>query len=368
MRRLDMNMHPVSFIIQNIFKYNKNKSYIYQSCFKILLWDGSMKETPDTPVYKDKLFRGIACLLAAHMIVMMGRPDLTSHEIFLVPSYYPRLLANYAIALIVAFAVKKVTIALDRNHSWYRDVWRRAMLQFAYGVLAVSMLCYLLVLFYFYVRGLDMLASGYLHYERPFSVALITILNFYYVAYYFYMYPRQKPVNLQTGLLPVEQSAGPAGVQVPAAAETHMNKVPDSLAYSPSAVPPRKETKELLIIDTPRHSIPVSVADVLMFFIFERTVFVRMKGMSSLNDCYPVRFALMDLMAALDEKAFYRINRRCIINIAAIGAYAPADFQTLTIKLRKEYGSLENLDSKDWTKLMTVSEDRTPGFKKWINR
>lgn len=339
-----------------------------------------MKEIPDKPLYKDYLFRPAACLLAAHVIVMMGRPDLTTFEAFDKPAYYPTIAINFVIALIVGYAVKKVTIALDKSHTWYKDIWRRAMLQFTFGVLAVSILSYLLVLIYFISFGEDIIESGYLHYELPFSIALITILNFYYVAAYFYMYPRPKPVTQAIGLLTTsDQNETPTAVDIPEDLDSslmEMENTQEIRDYSLSTITlkrhglfgNRKAGKEIFIIDTAKRSIPVKVADILMFFIIEKTVFVRMKEVNSLNDCYPIKLPLMNIMELLDEKNFYRINRRCIISIAAIGAYEPADFQTLLITLKKEYGKLENIDSKDWNKIVTVSEDRTPDFKKWINR
>lgn len=339
-----------------------------------------MKERPDNPKYNDMVFRGIACLLAAHVIVMMGRPDLTSFEAFGEPAYFPTIIINYAIALIVGWAVKKVTVALDKSHTWYKNIWRRAMLQFAFGVLAVSILSYLLVLIYFIAFGEDIVESGYLHYELPFSVALITILNFYYVTSYFYMYPRPKPAADTVEWIPIVEETEKADTTADPVTEeikyTKIDVAQEVRNYAFSILTPdvlgrnggRKEGKEIFIIDTPKQSIPVKVADISMFFIFEKTAFVRLKGMNSFNDCYTIKAPLMDVMALLDEKSFYRINRRCIIAIGVIGAYEPSANQTLLITLKKEHGKMENMDSKDWTKLMTVSEDRATDFKNWINR
>lgn len=340
-----------------------------------------MKERPDNPYYyKDSYFRGIACLLAAHVIVMMGRPDLTTFEAFEEPAYFPTLLINFAIALIVGIAVKKITLALDKRHPWYKDIWRRAMLQFTFGVLAVSILSYLLVLLYFISFGQDITESGYLDYELPFSVALITILNFYYVTTYFYLFPRSKPEKDSVELISVaEQTDNVESAAIPVTEEityTKIDVVQEVRNYAFSILTPdnlglnsnRKEAKEIFIIDTPKKSIPVKIADIMMFFIFEKTVFVRLKGINSLNDCYPIKMRLVDVMELLDELSFYRISRRCILNIATIAAFEPSDNQALLITPRKENEKLEKMDCKDWVKLMTVSEDRATDFKNWINR
>ncbi|MNJ95307.1 LytTr DNA-binding domain protein [compost metagenome] len=306
--------------------------------------------------YKDFLFRTISCLLAAHVIVKMGRPDLSTFQAFTIPSYYPTLAINFIIALVVAFAVKKITILLDRNHQWYRDIWRRALLQFVFGVMAVSILSFFLVWLYFHAFEKDIVDSGYLDYELPFSIALITILNFYYVAYYFYTYPRISKLELPNG--------GEVIAELNSDYAVGENKpITDNYVAGK-----KKELKEILIVETSLRSIPVHLKDIAMFFIFDRGVFIRTMGVKSFNDCLTIPNSLGDIMEFVDGQTFFRINRKCIINFYTIDSFRPFGGKSLLITLKTQYDKMENLQQDHWQKLIIVSGDKVSDFKNWMNR
>lgn len=316
--------------------------------------------------YKDLLFRAIACLLAAHVLVMMGE-DVSSLEAFTIWSYYPTLAINYVIALIVGRAVKKVTVALDKKHNWYRDIWRRAILQFIFGVMAVSILSFFLVWLYFVTFSRDISASGYFDYEFPFSITLITILNLYYVAYYFYVNPRfGEPVATIGPFLPGDKEAFPAQDVTGndrKYASIELSAVSDAQKEGES-----NERREILIIDTPVRSIPVRIRKCVMFFIYSKTVFVRLKGMKGLNECYQLSMNLGDIIEMLDERDFFRINRQCIVSFDVIGSYEHNGEKGLSVTLTPDHGKLENISQEDWDKLIKVSVDKVPDFKAWMNR
>lgn len=323
---------------------------------------GVMKERPDLPNYKDLWFRGVACLLAAHYIVMMGWPGQTTFKAFMDPTYYPTLIINYAIALVVGLAVKNVTLVLDKRFRWYDDIWRRAMLQFALGVAAVSILSFFLVWIYFVSFNQDIVSSGYLNYELPFSIALIAILNLYYVAYYFYTYPRplfkeiEEPV-----LLPIVMENERYEIEPVEEINTEM--------LIENGVEPVPKKREILIVEAPGRSIPVRVADIAMFFILDKTVFIRLKSMKSLNECYPFEMKLYDIMDVLEEREFFRINRQCIINFAVIGELIPLGGEKGTLlTLKPEIGPLEDIGEGSDKKIYTVPFDKTVEFKDWMNR
>jgi len=336
--------------------------------------------------YKDLLFRGIACLLAAHYIVMMGRPDLSTFQALMIPSYYPTLLVNYAIALIVGMGVKRVTISLDRYHDWYRDIWRRAMLQFIFGVIGVSILSFFLVWLYFIAFDQNLIDSGYLDYELPFSIALITILNFYYVAYYFYMYPR--PVDRSTSE-PMEErqmnqvhfSSQDESRIIERLPFEYIEQVDDkdfetNGNYEDIKMLPKefiepeqkKEAKEILIVDTPLRSIPIRLKDVAMFFIFNKTLFIGIKGVKNLGDCYQYSGTLTELMEYLDERDFFRINRQCIVNFRMIDAFENSGEKGLRVLLKSEFVMLDDIEANVFEKTCMVSGDKVSSFKEWMNR
>lgn len=336
--------------------------------------------------YKDLLFRGIACLLAAHYMVMMGRPDLSTFQALMIPSYYPTLLVNYAIALIVGMGVKQVTISLDRFHDWYHDIWRRAMLQFIFGVIGISILSFFLVWLYFVAFGQDIVASGYLDYELPFSIALITILNFYYVAYYFYMYPRpvhrmfsepkqERQIDLVQFISKdesriIERLPFKYGAQVDDKnLETNGNYEDTRMLHKELIEPEqKKEAKEILIVDTPLRSIPIRLKDVAMFFIFNKTLFIGTKGVKNLGDCYQYSGTLTELMEYLDERDFFRINRQCIVNFKMIDAFENSGEKGLRVLLKSEFVKLDDIEANVFEKTCMVSGDKVSSFKEWMNR
>lgn len=315
--------------------------------------------------YGDRLFRGIACLFAAHIVVMMGE-EISSFEAFMIPSYYPTLAINYGIALLVAAAVKKVTVILDKKFDWYADIWRRALLQLTFGIAGVSLLSFFLVAIYFLSFGQDIKASGYFYDEFPFSISLITILNLYYVVYYFYVNPRpsKQPIVLNEFFTEEKDRFHSENVvntlfksksrELPAVSNVKQNKE-------------NRKTREILIIDTHMRSIPVKVRKIAMFFIYDKTVFVRMNDMKSLSECYQYTVKMADIMQLLDSRQFFRINRQCIINFDVIGAYE-VNGKNVLIVPKEEHGKLEGIGDCDWDRIVTVSVDKVADFKAWMNR
>ncbi|GEM_PF-484036 len=318
---------------------------------------GVLKKKTNKIIYKDFLFRTISCLLAAHVIVKMGRPGISTFQAFTIPSYYRAIAINFLIALIVAFVVKKVTILLDKNYDWHQDTWRRALLQFTFGVGAVSILCFFLVWLYFHAYGKDITESGYLDYELPFSMALITILNFYYVAYYFFHYSRRlQEIIPDNGLLVLE-------AQNDYDLNGYNQEEKTALQEGEN-----KELKNNLIVETPLRSILLQVNDIAMFFIFDRATFIRTFGIKSLNECLSVAPTLSDIMEFVDDQTFFRINRKCIINFYTIDSFRKLGRKSLLITLKPEYDKLENIQAEEWEKLITVSGDKVFAFKNWMNR
>ena len=345
-----------------------------------------MKKFKPVINYKDSLFRAIACLLAAHYIVMMGRPELSTFQALMIPSYYPTLLVNYAIALIVGMGVKWVTILLDHDHEWYRDLWRRALLQFVLGVIGIAILSFFLVWIYFLAFGQDLTDSGYLDYELPFSIALISILNFYYVAYYFYMYPRSVPeippaddIQKQMDRIPLSYQMVNPILDTPLVEIVESTIYEELVANNGSAestihhqktVDPeqRKEPKEILIVDTPLRSIPIKLKDVVIFFIYNRTLFIATKGTRNLGDCYQYSGTLAELMESVAERDFFRINRQCMVNFKMIDAFENTTDKGLRLIFKTEYIKLDDLKAEVFAKICMVSGDKVPSFKDWMNR
>lgn len=235
-------------------------------------------ETP-TFKYHDLYFRLIACLIGAHLLVMMGEEFSTLHALTLW-SYYPTLLINYIIALLLAQLVRTITIRFDKRFSWEGNFWVRLLLQFGSGVVAVSVLAFLLVLLYFEAFGQDIMASTYPKFEFPFSVALLTILNAYYVLYYFYhrvkfLAATNDEIITYSGTLSVQE--GNATVSLP-------------------------------------------VDQVASIFIYENVLLV----LAFDQKTYVANYTLDELESTvLDPQQFFRVNRQLIVNKTACKAYEP---------------------------------------------
>lgn len=150
----------------------------------------------------------------------------------------------------------------------------RVLLQFIFGIAGMALLALLLVWLYFALMSEDIRESGYFDYEFPFPVVLITSLNFFYMAYYFYYTPKPVALNNTT----------PSGNN-----ETYMQedllleRVYESgnIVEEPCSEEIQTSLKikrKVLISDTILRSIPILDADINMVFIYKKTVFIWLKG------------------------------------------------------------------------------------------
>ncbi|WEK21336.1 MAG: LytTR family DNA-binding domain-containing protein [Candidatus Pedobacter colombiensis] len=261
--------------------------------------------------YKDLTFRLIACLLAAHILVMMGE-ELSSLEALTIYSYYPTLAINYAIALFLAWIIKEITKMLDKRYSWETNLWGRLGLQFLFGVVLVSVISFFLVFIYFLSFHQNIMKSTYPQYEFPFSVALFIILNGYYVLYYFY--DKVKFLSSFTGI---------------------NNKVYKGYINV-------LEGKETISLDT---------AEIACIFIVESGVLFRTWSKKD----YFSDDNLDQIESQLDPAVFFRINRRLIAHRTACKSYQPI-----------EYGKLEVTIEPVPLVHTTVSQRKAGPFKEWM--
>lgn len=305
----------------------------------------------DLVKYKDIWFRTIVCLLAAHFLVMVGE-KVDTLEALTIPSYYPTLLINYVISLLIALAVKKVTILLDRKCPWEVDLLRRIVLQFIFGVVMVSLLSFFLVFIYFISFNQDILESTYPAYEFPFSVVLILCLNFFYMTYYFYL-QRKHSSNIE------KEAVRPQLYQVQPEGTSIDGKLPSVT---------KKEKKEILIIETPSQSIPIKISCLAFAFVHNGATLVFLKNMVSKQEAYITYTPLKELEDELEQEQFYRINRKCLVSFECVKAFKPGPERTLRLILEPDMASWTGMEKQELTKLVTVSADRVIAFKRWIDR
>ncbi|MCJ7821375.1 MAG: LytTR family DNA-binding domain-containing protein, partial [Bacteroidales bacterium] len=98
----------------------------------------------------------------------------------------------------------------------------------------------------------------------------------------------------------------------------------------------------------------VQVTDICCFYILERATFIRT---FSERD-YSVDYSLDYIQKTLDPEVFFRINRRCIVNINAVTDITGYSSSRFEIRLN----SRKPLDD------LIVSRDKVTEFKKWIDR
>ncbi|RWU08162.1 LytTR family DNA-binding domain-containing protein [Pedobacter chitinilyticus] len=261
--------------------------------------------------YRDRAFRFIACLIGAHIIILLGE-DISTFKAFTIKSYYPTLAINYAIALILAWIVRRVTMKLDRRFSWEENIWWRFILQLFFGVVMVSLICFLLVFIYFRSFGYSIMESDYATYQFPLSVALLGLLNAFYVVYYFYH--RVRILSAVSGPAPSQYAA------------------------------------HIMVIDG-RERINLPTGEI---------AYISLAGKESLvttweKKNYLVEHTLDELEGLLDPELFFRLNRRVIAHRAACRSYQPL-----------EYGKLEVSLVPAFSEGATVSQRKAALFRQWI--
>lgn len=98
----------------------------------------------------------------------------------------------------------------------------------------------------------------------------------------------------------------------------------------------------------------VEISDVAYFFALDRYVFMR----TFQNNTYPLDHTLDNLVNMVDPAKFFRINRKYIVNIDAIGQM---------VAWSRSRVKLELSPAPDDPMETIVSIDRAADFKKWLN-
>ena len=96
----------------------------------------------------------------------------------------------------------------------------------------------------------------------------------------------------------------------------------------------------------------VEVSDIACFFSENKATFIH--SFSGRN--YPIDLSLENLEPELDPKKFYRVNRKCIVNINAIKDIISYTNSRLEIKLN-HFAEFQ----------IIVSRERVKDFKEWLN-
>ncbi len=115
----------------------------------------------------------------------------------------------------------------------------------------------------------------------------------------------------------------------------------------------KKEPKTRFIIQIGKTIKRIDTKDIAYFYIMDRSCFIRtFDGSNHLID-----HSLEKLIQEIDNAIFFRINRRCIVNINAISKMTAYSRSRIKLELNPPIHNIED---------SIVSIDRSADFKKWL--
>jgi DNA-binding LytR/AlgR family response regulator len=112
--------------------------------------------------------------------------------------------------------------------------------------------------------------------------------------------------------------------------------------------------KSRFLVKVGSNMLSVLTRDVELFFISERSVFIR----TFQGKTYDVDYSLDQLQQLLDPDQFFRINRNYLVNIDAVTKLVSYSSSRIKIDLQPEFKSDE----------LIVARDKVSEFKKWMDR
>ena len=99
----------------------------------------------------------------------------------------------------------------------------------------------------------------------------------------------------------------------------------------------------------------VDVNEIAYFFAMEKNVFL----VTFENNTYPINYTLDKLSEIINPDAYFRINRKLIVNINSIKKMIP--YSRSRIKLILEPDTKKDIE-------FLVSVERSSDFKKWMDK
>lgn len=268
--------------------------------------------------YNDLWLRIAASILAAHFIVVYG-VEKSLFQILLTRIYYVAMAGSVAIAFILISTVRWIFMRLDRKFDWIERPLERTGLQILLGLVAPGLLAFILAFVYFSLRGINILNTLYLRFDYPIILVLIILLNFYYLAYYFYgrMQLAEKAViNTPIG---IEEIGG--------------------------------ETLKSFMVNQGVKSVPVLLTDIAYFYREGSYNFLRTCN----GDDYTVSQSLDEVQALLPGSEFFRANRQMLVSRNACGHFEA-----------KPYNKLELFVAPEYKLSVIISQKRSRSFRDWL--
>lgn len=280
----------------------------------------SLTLTGSHPVsYSDLYFRIVACLVGSHILLIYGETQ-SVFQILLLPGYYYSLIGSFLIAMILFALIRWVVKKLDTRFDWKKRTLERTGMQVVTGLILPCFLAFLLAFVYFQVRaGINILNTSYVRYDFDFIIALLLLINLYYVAYYFYVRWHQAEKLLAEMVVSADKGAKPA--------------------------------KKTFQVSKGAQNLLVNVEDIAYVFRDDESNFLRTVN----GENYYIADTLDEVQQQLPETSFFRANRQFVLNRRACSGY-----ELLT------YGKLKANVSPAFNAEVVISQKRALAFKKWL--
>lgn len=267
--------------------------------------------------YNDLLFRVIASLVGAHIVVVYGETKSTL-EILLMRAYYPAMLGSFVIAFLLFALMRWIIKRLDKHFDWQEKTIERIGMQLLAGMIVPSIAAFMLAWAYFQIRGgVNILHTSYVRYDFWFIVALLLMINFYYVAYFFFVRWKQAEALIRN--IPADK--------------TGKSVLPSAYTVSKGA----------------QHFI-LPLAEIAYFFRQEEGNFLRTFS----GEDFFVEDTLDDIEEQLPQEQFFRANRQLVISREACKGFALLTYGKLSLQLTPAFDGNA-----------VVSQKRAVTFKKW---
>jgi DNA-binding LytR/AlgR family response regulator len=112
--------------------------------------------------------------------------------------------------------------------------------------------------------------------------------------------------------------------------------------------------KSRFLVKIGPNMLSVLTRDIQLFFINERSVFIRTFN----GKTYDVDYSLDQLQQLVHPDQFFRINRNCLVNIDAVNKMVSYSSSRIKVELQPEFKAED----------LIVSRDKVADFKKWMDR
>jgi len=299
--------------------------------------------------YHDHLMRFVLAIIGAHVMVLYNDPQ-DFYEAVFTASYIRGFIASLIISYIVVYYIQGATIMLDRKYDWQTDTLLRIIWQLVFGIFVPAFVVFLLVALFMWIYSINVFKTSYLRQDYPLAILMLLVLNLYYFGLYCFIKLKKTSAVVDHIVLNND------GMISSHSSTFFQNEENEAEKLEPNF-------KETILVNTFDRTIPVDATDIAYIYRYSGNVFIRLKSMESINDCYQASFTLKELETMLNPSFFFRINRQMLINRDSCTGYRSEKNKTLSLTLAPP---LPN--EKEYLKLTIVSEDRCSSFKMWMDR